>query len=204
MLPIYAPILSLDAGAGGVTVNGSLFLYPSLQGALQITTRDGGNLVGAVQIGSTALATITMSGSGLGDWNSIINGGQANTPLHLNDPNPVVLDISGSIGSVGLNVPTFAQITVDGTEPYVADNLSYFGTYNFGFSGRNLSTLAPADTTFINVTGDINYRGDLTTEPLTQAQCHCRRLCSRQAPIRMSPKGWFTTRHPRALILWES
>jgi hypothetical protein len=63
-------------------------------------------------------------------------------------------------------MPTFAQITVDGTEPYIVGNQPYFGTYNFGFSGRNLS---PANTTFIKVTGDINYRGDLTPEPLSQA-----------------------------------
>ena len=163
MPPIYAPILSLDAGAGGVTVDGSLFLYPSSEGALQITTRDGGNLVGAVQNDSTKLVTITMSDSGLPDWNSIINNGHAIAPLHLNDLNPVTLDISGSIGSFGLDVPTFAQITVDGTKPYVIGNQQFFGTYNFGFSGRNLS---PAQTTWINVAGDINYRGDLTPEPL--------------------------------------
>jgi filamentous hemagglutinin family protein len=169
MPSIYAPILSLNAGAGGVTVDGSLFLYPSSEGALQITTRDGGNLTGAVQSDSTKLVTVTMSDSGLPDWNSIINNGHAIAPLHLHDPNPVTLNISGSIGSFGLDVPTFAQITVDGTKPYVIGNQKFFGTYNFGFSGRNLSasTLSPANTTFINVTGNISYRGDLTTEPLT-------------------------------------
>jgi filamentous hemagglutinin family protein len=163
MPSIYAPVLSLDAGAGGITVDNSLFLYPSSQGSLQITTRAGGNLVGAVPGGSTALTTITMSDSGLPGWNSIVSGGHALTPLHRNDPNPVTLDISGSIGSFGLDVPTFAQITVHGTAPYIVGSQDYFGTYNFGFSGRNLS---PLQTTAINVTGDINYRGDLTTEPL--------------------------------------
>jgi filamentous hemagglutinin family protein len=166
MPSIYAPILSLDAGAGGITVDSSLFLYPSSQGSLQITTQDGGNLVGAVANGSSALSTITMSGSGLPDWNSIVSGGQAITPLHQSDPNPVTLDISGSIGSFGLNVPTFAQITVLGTAPYIVGSQDYFGTYNFGFSGRNLS---PLQTTAINVTGDINYRGDTTSETLSQA-----------------------------------
>jgi len=168
MPSIYAPILSLNAGAGGITVDSSLFLYPSSQGSLQITTQDGGNLVGAVASGSSALTTITMSGSGLLDWNSIVSGGQAITPLHLNDPNPspVTLDISGSIGSFGLNVPTFAQITVLGTAPYIVGSQDYFGTYNFGFSGRNLS---PLQTTAITVAGDINYRGDTTSETLSQS-----------------------------------
>ena len=166
MPSIYAPILSLAAGAGGITVDNSLYLYPSSQGSLQITTQNGGNLVGAVTSGSTAITTITMSDSGLPDWNSIVGGGHASTPLHLNDPHPVTLDISGSIGSFGLTVPTFAQITVDGTKPYIIGSQQYFGTYNFGFSGRNLS---PAQTTAISVTGDINYRGDTTSETLSQA-----------------------------------
>jgi hypothetical protein len=166
MPSIYAPVLSLDAGAGGITVDSSFFLYPSSQGSLQITTRDGGNLVGAVASGSSALATITMSGSGLLDWNSIVSGGQAIAPLHKDDPNPVTLDISGSIGSFGLDVPTFAQITVLGTAPYIVGSQDYFGTYNFGFFGRNLS---PLQTTAIKVAGDINYRGDTTSETLGQA-----------------------------------
>ncbi len=166
MPSIYAPILSLDAGAGGITLDNSLFLYPSSQGSLQITTRDGGNLVGAVQGSSSALPTITMSGSGLPDWNSIVNGGQAIKALHRDDANPVTLDISGSIGNFGLNVPTFAQINVQGTKPYIIGGQDYFGTYNFSFSGRNLS---PLETTVINVNGDINCRSDTTSEALDQA-----------------------------------
>jgi hypothetical protein len=74
--------------------------------------------------------------------------------LHLNDPNPVTLYISGSIESFSLTVPTFADITVGGN------------TYNFGFSGQNLS---PSQTTTINVAGSITYRGDLTSETLSGA-----------------------------------
>ena len=62
--------------------------------------------------------------------------------------------------------PILAQITVLGTAPYIVGSQDYFGTYNFGFSGRNLS---PLQTTEINVTGDINYRGDTTSETLSQA-----------------------------------
>jgi hypothetical protein len=71
--------------------------------------------------------------------------------LHLDDPDPVILDISGSINSFSLTVPTFAQITV-------AED-----AYNFGFLGQNLS---PSQTTFIKVAGDLTYRGDLTTVTL--------------------------------------
>lgn len=164
MLPIYAPILTLNAGAGGITLDSSIILYPSSQGALQITTRNGGNLTGQVQSDSSKLVGITMSDSGLPGWSTFQNG-DALVPLHLNDPDltPVTLNISGSIGSFGLDVPTFAQITVDGTQPYTIGSQNVFGTYNFGFSGRNLS---PAQSTTITVTGDITYRGDLTSDPL--------------------------------------
>jgi filamentous hemagglutinin family protein len=149
MPPIYAPVLTLNAGSSGVTIDNSIILFPSSAGSLQITTRDGGNLVGAVQ--STTLTGITMSDSSLPGWATFAQD-HATTPLHLDDPNPVVLNISGSIESFGLTVPTFAQINVDG------------GTYNFGFLGQNLS---PSQTTSINVTGDITYRGDLTSETLS-------------------------------------
>jgi filamentous hemagglutinin family protein len=153
MPPIYAPILSLNAGAGGITIDKSIILYPSSEGSLQITTRNGGDLSGAVTANSTTLTGITMSDSGSASWTTFANG-HAATPLHLNDPNPVTLDISGDIDSFGLTVPTFAQINVTGN------------TYNFGFIGQNLS---PSQTTSINVTGDITYRGDLTSENLSSA-----------------------------------
>ena len=153
MPPIYAPDLSLNAGAGGVTINNSIVLDPSSQGSLQITTRNGGNLSGVTTAGSTTLTGITMSDSGSTSWTTFAQG-HAGTPLYLNNPNPVVLNISGSIESFSLTVPTFANITVGGN------------TYNFGFVGQNLS---PSQTTFINVAGSITYRGDQTSETLSGA-----------------------------------
>ncbi len=151
MPPIYAPILNLNAGAGGINILNPIILFPSSEGALHIVTRDGGDLVGAAS--ATSLTGITMSDSGLPGW-ATFGQGHALTPLHLNDPNPVTLDISGDIQSFGLTVPTFAQINVGGN------------TYNFGFSGRNLS---PSQATSINVIGDITYRGDLTSVALAEA-----------------------------------
>ncbi len=151
MPPVYAPDLSLNAGAGGITIENSIILYPSSEGSLQITTRDGGDLTGSTIAGSTTLTGITMSDSGSASWPTFAQG-QAGTPLYLNNPNPVVLDISGSIESFSLTVPTFADINVGGN------------TYNFGFVGQNLS---PAQTTFINVAGSITYRGDQTGETLS-------------------------------------
>ena len=168
MPPIYAPILSLSAGAGGITVDNTLYLYPSSQGALAITTRNGGNLTGALQTDSS-LVGIIMSDAGaptdaeVFEYKAIKGNDQSAVPLHLNDDQPVTVDVSGSIGNFQLTVPTFAEITVDGLQPYTVGGTQYYGTYNFGFSGRNLS---PAQTSFLHVTGDISYRGDLTIESL--------------------------------------
>lgn len=151
MPPIYPPILSLNAGAGGITLDNPIILFPSAQGALSITTRNGGDLSGLTQ--QTTLAGITMSDSGLPGW-STFAAGHAVTPLHLNDPNPVTLNISGDIDSFSLVVPTFADVTVAGD------------TYNFGFQGQNLS---PSQATQITVAGSITYRGDLTSVPLSDA-----------------------------------
>jgi filamentous hemagglutinin family protein len=149
MPPIYAPILNLDAGAGGIHILNPLTLYPSSQGALHITTHDGGNLTGAPS--TTSLVGIIMSDSGLPGW-ATFGQGHAVKPLHLDDLNPVKLDIDGNIESFGLIVPTYAEINVAGN------------TYNFGFNGRNPS---PLRTSFIKVAGDITYRGNLTNVKLT-------------------------------------
>ncbi len=151
MPPIYAPILTLNAGAGGITVDNSIILAPSSEGELQIITRDGGNLSGAVSANSSVLNGITMSDSGSSSWTTFASG-HASTPLYLDNPNGVILDISGSIESFGLTVPTFATINVAGN------------TYNFGFVGQNLS---PNQITSINVGGNITYRGDSTSETLS-------------------------------------
>ncbi len=172
---IYAPSLGLNAGAGGITIDNSIILAPSSEGSLSIVTRDGGDLNGAVFAGSTALTGIIMSDSGSSDYTTFA-AGHAITPLHLNDPNPVMVDVSGDINSFGLTVPTFAQINVVGD------------TYNFGFVGQNLSPtqttsinvgqtakenmensglLNPATDSNLHVGGNITYRGDLTTEPLS-------------------------------------
>ncbi|MFO1488229.1 MAG: filamentous hemagglutinin N-terminal domain-containing protein [Verrucomicrobiota bacterium] len=151
MPPVYAPILNLNAGAGGISILNSLVLFPSSQGALHITTRNGGSLSGNPS--ATSLTGITMSDSSLPGWSTFAQG-HALTPLHLNDANPVTLDISGDIRSFSLTVPTFAEVNVA------------HDTYNFGFAGRNLSA---SQTTAINVAGDIRYRGNLTSVTLAEA-----------------------------------
>ena len=179
MPPVYPSILTLNAGAGGITVDGLIDLYPSIdgEGGLQIITRDGGDLIGGTTANSQTLDGITMSDSGSSSWTTFATG-HASTPLYLNNQNPVIVDVTGSIENFGLTVPTVAWINVVGN------------TYNFGFQGQNLS---PNQTTYIDVGqsakdylesigflnsasdgglvvgGNITYRGDLTSQTLSSA-----------------------------------
>ncbi|HXD00957.1 MAG TPA: filamentous hemagglutinin N-terminal domain-containing protein [Verrucomicrobiae bacterium] len=151
---IYPPNLALEAGAGGITFDQSIILYPSSQGSLNIVTHDGGDLNGVFVAGTGFGTGIYMSDSGLPGW-STFQTGHAVDPLYLadaNDPNPAVsLNISGSINTFSLTVPTAASITAA-------------SSYNFGFTGQNLS---PSAVTSINIAGDIAYRGDATSVALS-------------------------------------
>jgi hypothetical protein len=150
MPPVYPPQLSLEAGVNGITVENSILLYPSTQGMLNISTVSGGNLNGIFTPLGGGLSGITMSDSGLPQFQTFATA-HATTPLHLHDPNLVNVSISGGINNFDLIVPTAATITAA-------------STYNFAFSGQNLSSTAttPTATTSIAVTGSITYRGDLT------------------------------------------
>ena len=153
---IYPPQLSLTAGTGGITIqDANIVLFPSPQGSLNIVTQDGGDLSGVFAGGTLGLIGIIMSDSGLPNYRTFggfpSTLGHAVTPLHLDDPNLVNLDISGDIDTLNLWVPTSVSIT--------AQNI-----YNFNFTAQNLS---PSAVTTINVAGNIDYRGNLTTEPLS-------------------------------------
>ena len=160
-IPIFPPILSLMAGVGGITLDSSLILYPSSQGSLNVD--DGGNFTGVVNSSTTAITSITMSDSGLPGFATFASG-HAQTPLHSTDPNPVVFDVAGSIANFSLTVPTFAEITVGGAQPFTEPNgQNVFGTYNFNFSGQNLAASGAGSLTSINVAGDIIYQGLVTS-----------------------------------------
>jgi hypothetical protein len=142
---VYAPTLKLTAGSGGITIYNSIVLSSGYQdpgngsapfstGSLKIS--DGGDLS---MIGDS-IPSLVMSDSALTDYADFSS--HAGTPLHLSDANPVTVDVTGNIYNFNLYVPTFANVTVGGN------------TYNFGFTGQNLS---PSQTTSVKVTGDIVY-----------------------------------------------
>ena len=151
---IYAPILNILAGAGGVNVGGNIILFPSAQGQLTITTTGGGSLVGTQ--GGT-FSQITMSDSSANQYASAVSFGpddHAATPIHLNDPTPVTLNIAGDFNNILLAMPKVTDITVGG---------------DMNNSRLQIQNLHPTDVSVLNVAGDIENQNEFTSVPLANA-----------------------------------
>jgi filamentous hemagglutinin family protein len=193
---IYAPILNIVAGAGGVTLNedsdpyNKLILFPSPQGSLTITTTGGGSLtVKSVANGDGPLSIFDLIVSDSGqsqyyDNNLDIFGlsDHATTPVHYDSstPNhydystPIVLNISGNMNNVLLGAPEAAQITVIGdmvNSRFQGMNLSSDPNQSVQVPVREIDgSLGTATVhpglTSINVAGDIKNRSEFTTATL--------------------------------------
>jgi filamentous hemagglutinin family protein len=154
---LLPPTLIINAGSGGVTLqtpnafdaNGNsvtlsdfdITLFPSAVGNLQITTTDGGGLSSGNANGSAA--TLLMSDSGQMQWSAAGSGPQpfgetdnASVPVELGNTDPVVLNISGNMENMILQVCKLADVTVDGN------------MIGCSFYGENLNV---GDVTTINV-----------------------------------------------------
>ncbi len=126
-----------------MTLGNNVTLFPSPDGQLTITTTAGGNLEGAppgAQVGTAY--ELAMSDSGASQWTGGTDfaSDHAAVPVHLDDPQPVVFNISGNVDNLTIAMPKETQITVEGN----MDNTS--------FAGQNLH---PTDNTFIKVAGNI-------------------------------------------------
>ena len=151
---IYPGVLNIVAGAGGVILDRNVILFPSPQGSLSVTTTGGGALTGNSQ---SSLVQLVMSDSGSSQYLSSSTFGyadHASVPVHLGNPTPITLNISGDMNNLLLVVPEAAQINVGG-------NMN-----NSRFIGQNLNF---SDVTSINVTGDILNRNNFTSVPLSTA-----------------------------------
>jgi filamentous hemagglutinin family protein len=149
---IYPPSLTINAGAGGVTLGNNVTLFPSPDGELTINT--------SVPVGTTPSATGTPLGSFVGNgWTLAMSDSGATrwigqgasdstdfatdhaaTPVQLNNDQPVVLNIAGDLDDVTLISPKATEVTVGG-------NMN-----NVSFTGQNLHS---SDTTFFHVAGNI-------------------------------------------------
>ena len=147
---IYPPSLYIAAGKDGVTLEDSVTLFPSPYGNLEITTTDGGNLVG------TPNTELLMSDSSKKQFNvagAFGDTDHGSSPIELNNPNPVLINISGNIENLTL-------ITDKETCINVVQNI-----INSGFSGENLHS---SDTTYIKVGGQIYNQSAYTFDQLPQ------------------------------------
>jgi filamentous hemagglutinin family protein len=148
---IYPPSLDINAGPGGVVLENSVILFPSPNQNLNITTINGGGLNGA----STG-AEFSMSDSSQTRWvNSGVFGDNDHgaAPPELNNPKPVLIDISGTMEDIGLNTTKMTSIKVGGD------------MIGCNFSGENLH---PGDLTSIEVTGRIFNQSSINSVFLTQ------------------------------------
>ena len=147
---IYPPILNITAGAGGVTLQDNVTLFPSADQNLSITTRAGGSLVSSPNTPG-AIPELLMSDSSNIRWNpnaTIIPFSDADTgtglPAQAGNPDPVVLNIAGNLENLNLITAKATQLTVGGDMT------------DCGFSGQNLHA---SDITSINVAGQIYNQG---------------------------------------------
>ncbi len=151
LTPLYPGRLEITAGSGGVILGNDVTLFPSPTGNLSIQTTGDGPLIGTKP---GDLVQLVVSDSerrqyrNSGDFGLMDHG---RVPLHLDDPEPVRLDIAGDMTGILLGVPKRAEITVGGD------------MINSRFDGQNLR---PEDVTRIQVAGDIINRNEFTSVPL--------------------------------------
>lgn len=154
---IFPPILTINAGPGGITLDTSISLFPSPEGTLNLTTTGGGNLSSATP-GITA--GICLSDSQSSQWQGGISFTSAdnnqNVLLHLNDPNPARINISGSVSDIALDIPKPLEMHVTG---------------NIVDSSATIQNLHPTDTSVISAGGEILDHSDyvILTLPVGEA-----------------------------------
>lgn len=138
---LYPPILGITAGAGGVTLENNVTLFPSPYQNLDITTTGGGDLSSTG--GSSTPYELLMSDSARTRWSGSGNFGNSDHGTLANEPmdtDPVIINISGNMEDLDLITTKATEITVGGD------------MINCGFSGQNLKA---SDITSINVGGVI-------------------------------------------------
>ena len=146
---IYPPILDITAGAGGINLEGDVTLFPSADQNLKLTTIDGGNLTATLETVSPTIQLL-MSDSSQAQWIDNTSLGlplpfslqdnSSGLPPQSGNPNPVSINISGSIENLNLITSKATDVTVGGN------------MINSGFSGQNLNG---NDVTSITVAGQI-------------------------------------------------
>ncbi|MBI3870617.1 MAG: filamentous hemagglutinin N-terminal domain-containing protein [Verrucomicrobia bacterium] len=144
---LYAPSLSIEAGAGGVILGNDINLFPSPVGQLSIHTTQGGGLKSS-QTGK--IRQLTMSDSPRRQFTSNRDFGPTDSEKglqHLNDPQAARLDIDGNVQDLLVTVPKRLEADVQGN------------VVNTSLVAQNLRD---SDVTRLRVHGDIVNRNDWT------------------------------------------
>ena len=151
---LFPPTLDVIAGSGGFVLDTDVILFPSPYGDLHLTTLNGGNFQSyqdPYDPLNVNVRTLSMSDSGARQWDPFPSSGSfgtfgindhAATPPELNNPNPVEINIAGSVNNVTVRATKAAHVTVGGD------------MFNASFLGENLHA---SDVTSINVAGQISY-----------------------------------------------
>jgi filamentous hemagglutinin family protein len=151
---ILPPILTIDAGAGGISFDANVSLFPSPEGTINLTTTDGGNLQG---VGNGI--NLNLSDSSRTSYSSIkaflYSDPDENPLLHLNDPNPVLINVSGSVDNLTLDSPKPVEMYVTG---------------NIVDSSANIQNLHPSDITTISAGGQILEQDNFVISQLQPGQ----------------------------------
>jgi len=203
---IYPPILDITAGAGGVVLGNNIILFPSAPGSLNISTTGGGafesqayaNYLSAlanydllspsVQLNTplpqppSGQMQIIVSDSGRKQF--VFSGtpfgvsDHFTTPIHLNNPTEVALNISGDLDNIELVSPEAAQINVVGNmnnSSLIAQNLqpTDVTSINVGQTAKNnmetSGILNPATDSNLTVGGDILNASEFNSIQLVAA-----------------------------------
>jgi filamentous hemagglutinin family protein len=160
---LFPPTLNVTAGSGGFVLDTDVILFPSPYGNLHITTLNGGGFRSyqdPYDPTTQNIFTLSMSDSAATQWSPNANvsvfglNDHAATPPELNNPNPVQINISGSMENVTLRTTKVTDITVGGD------------MFNASLLGQNLHS---ADVTSVNVAGKISYSPGYTFTTLSQS-----------------------------------
>ena len=151
---LFPPTLDVTAGSGGFVLDTDVILFPSPYGNLHITTLNGGNFQSYQDPNdplNVHVWTLSMSDSGARQWDPFPSSGSfgtfnlsdhAATPTELNNPNPVEMNIAGSVNNVTVRTTKATHVTVGGD------------MFNASVLGQNLNW---SDVTSINVAGQISF-----------------------------------------------
>jgi hypothetical protein len=137
---VFPPTLTIEAGAGGVTLDAFVNLFPSAEGTLEVTTTHGGNLSGfGINISDSS------STQGVNPNSFTMIDPNNNGLFHLSDPNPVLIDVSGSVQNFTLDSPKAVEMFVSG---------------NIVDSTATIKNLHASDTSIISAGGQIIDHSD--------------------------------------------